>query len=136
MPDRFTKEKRSEVMSRIRSKGSRIEQRMLKSLTEAGIAYQYQPRIFGKPDFFVPPNILIFCDSSFWHGRNWRTLRKKLSKDYWYDHIKKNRSRDRKVNRELAKKGYIVLRFWDTDIKSKINLCIKTIEDQIKKPKK
>lgn len=74
VPDIFSKEKRSEIMSKIRSKGTKIELRMKKALEETGVEFEYQPKMFGRPDFFVPPNIAVFCDSSFWHGRNWRGL--------------------------------------------------------------
>lgn len=132
MPDIFTKEKRSEVMSKIRSKGTKIELKMKAALEEAGIEFEYQPKMLGKPDFLISHNIAVFCDSSFWHGRNWDTLRLKLSKDYWYDHIKRNRSRDQKVNAKLKSKGYIVLRFWDTQIEKQIHNCIEQIKSALK----
>jgi DNA mismatch endonuclease (patch repair protein) len=101
---------------------------MKKALEESHIDFQYQPKMFGKPDFLVPPNLAIFCDSSFWHGREWKILRLKLPREYWYDHIRKNRLRDRKVVAELKKEGYVVLRFWDEDIEKDITKCIKRIE--------
>ena len=131
MPDKFTKEKRSEIMSKIRSKGTKIELKMKMALEENEIKFQYQPEMFGKPDFLIPPNIVVFCDSSFWHGRNWRTLRRRLPKNYWYDHIRKNRLRDRKVVAELKSKGYIVLRFWDEQIERRIDNCVKQIKDSL-----
>lgn len=131
MPDMFTKEKRSEIMSKIRSEGTKIELRMKNALEENGIEFQYQPKIFGKPDFLIPPNIAVFCDSSFWHGRDWNKLKKQLSKDYWYDHIKRNRERDKKVTAQLKKEGYAVLRFWDDQIEKKMEKCIREIEETI-----
>jgi len=100
---------------------------MKKALEENSIPYEYQSSLFGKPDFLIPPNIVIFCDSSFWHGRNWNALKERLPKNYWYDHIRKNRLRDRKVVKELKKQGYIVLRFWDESIDKNIANCIKKI---------
>jgi len=127
MQDRFSKEKRSQVMSRIRSKGTKIELRMKEALEANQIQFEYHPKIFGKPDFSMPPNIVLFCDSSFWHGRNWGKLKRKLWKEYWYDHIKKNRLRDRIVNDELKNKGYVVLRFWDTQIEKHMDECVRRI---------
>jgi len=129
MPDIFTKEKRSEIMSKIRSKGTKIELKMKAELDKNQIKYEYQPKIFGNPDFFIAPNIVIFCDSSFWHGRNWNKLKKQLSKKYWYDHIKRNRLRDRVVNDELRSRGYLVLRFWDTEIEKQMEKCIERIKN-------
>jgi DNA mismatch endonuclease, patch repair protein len=129
--DRFTKEQRSEIMSRIRSTGTRIELLMKEGLESKQIGFQYQPKLFGKPDFLVDPKIAIFCDSSFWHGREWSRLRKKLSSAYWYDHIKKNRRRDGEVTRRLSREGYVVLRFWDTELESSLGDCIGRIEEAV-----
>jgi DNA mismatch endonuclease (patch repair protein) len=127
MPDVFTKEKRSQVMARIRSKGSKIEMKMKEALDEHEITYEYQPKLFGKPDFLVKPRTVIFCDSSFWHGRNWKKLKKKLRKRYWKDHIRKNIERDALVTETLRNQGYAVLRFWDDEIKKNLEECIKRI---------
>ena len=135
MPDMFTKKKRSEVMSRIRSKGTKIEMKMMKTLEESNIKFEYQPKIFGKPDFLVYPNIVVFCDSSFWHGREWKTLKRELNEGYWQEHIKKNRNRDRLVNKQLRKAGYTVLRFWDDEINKKIQSCVTKIKEAIKNNK-
>jgi DNA mismatch endonuclease (patch repair protein) len=116
-------------MSKIRSKGTKIELRMKVALEKSGIEFEYQPRMLGRPDFLIPPDIAVFCDSSFWHGRNWRKLRTQLPKEYWYDHINRNRLRDRAVNSELRKKGYSVLRFWDSDIENNIEKCIARINE-------
>ena len=71
MPDVFTKQKRSEVMARIRSRGNKdTELRMIElfraySLTgwRRGIA------LFGKPDFvFRRERVVVFVDGCFWHG--------------------------------------------------------------------
>lgn len=127
MPDRFTKEKRSQIMAKIKSKGSKIESKMKLALELTSVEFEYQPKLFGKPDFLVKPNIAIFCDSSFWHGRNWQKLRRTLPEGYWQDHIAKNRKRDRIVNRTLRKLGYCVLRFWEEEIEKDTDKCIKKI---------
>jgi len=129
--DRFTKEQRSEVMSRIRSTGTRIELLMKEGLESRGIGFRYQPKLFGKPDFLVDPKVAIFCDSSFWHGRNWSKLKKKLSSAYWYDHIKKNRKRDAEVTKRLSREGYVVLRFWDKELEGSLGDCIREIEEAV-----
>jgi DNA mismatch endonuclease (patch repair protein) len=123
----FTKEKRSQIMAKIRSKGSKIEMIMKQSLEDHSIKYVYQPKIYGKPDFLVKPKIAVFCDSSFWHGRNWHKLKTQLHEGYWQQHINENRKRDAQVNQKLKEQGYTVLRFWDEDIKKKIEECIEKI---------
>ena len=131
MPDMFTKDKRSEIMSKIKSKGTKIEVRMMKALEENGLKFEYQPKIFGKPDFLICPNIVIFCDSSFWHGRNWKKLRLQLNEGYWREHIEKNIKRDKIVNHTLKNDGYIVLRFWDNQINKTLSLCITAIKNAL-----
>ena len=119
-------------MSKIRSKGSRMELTMMKALQDAGIGFQYQPRMFGKPDFLVEPRITVFCDSSFWHGRNWRRLKEKLSKDYSYGQIRENHKRDVVVNKALREQGFVVLRFWDSEIDRAVGHCVEKIESAVR----
>jgi DNA mismatch endonuclease (patch repair protein) len=66
----------------------------------------FEPKMFGNPDFLIQPNIIVFCDSSFWHGRDWSSLRKRLPQGYWREHIERNRKRDRLVNAHLKKRNY------------------------------
>lgn len=115
-------------MARIKSKGSKIEVKMKEALDQNEIEYECQPKLFGKPDFLIKPNIALFCDSSFWHGRNWNKLVTQLKEGYWQNHIRKNRERDVKVTKTLTKQGYIVLRFWDNEINKDIDGCIKKIQ--------
>ena len=119
-------------MAKIRSRGSKMELKLKKALEESTVEFEYQPKAFGNPDFLVKPNIAIFCDSSFWHGRNWNKLKHQLSKRYWYEHISRNRKRDRLVNRTLKKQGYLVIRFWEEEIDKESDICIKKIKEALK----
>ena len=135
MTDIFSKAKRSEIMSRIKSKNTKLEIYTSKLLRKNKLKYKSQPKIFGNPDFLIEGKIVIFCDSTFWHGRNWRSLKKRLQKgnnpEYWVNHIQKNRIRDKKVTKELTQLGYIVLRFWDKDIFKKSEWCIEEIRKKL-----
>jgi len=107
-------------MSRIRGKKTGLDLAMRKLLRRAGIKFKMYPRIVGNPDFLVGQRIAVFCDSSFWHGRNWKRLKAQLERgsnaSYWVAHIARNRSRDRRVNAALRRMGYEVLRFWDDEV--------------------
>jgi DNA mismatch endonuclease (patch repair protein) len=127
MPDMFTKEKRSQIMSSIKSSGSKMELLMKAALEKNNIAFSYQPKMFGKPDFLIGKKIVVFCDSSFWHGRNWQQLKKRLPDTYWREHIENNRKRDRVVNSVLKNEGYMVIRCWDEEITGNIDRCIARI---------
>ncbi len=133
--DVFSKGKRSEIMSKIRSKGTKLDITMMNMLSEANLPYELYPQLCGSPDFLVG-HIVIFCDSSFWHGKNWNKLKKKLAKgnnpSYWVSHIAKNRRRDRVVSGLLKTEGYGVLRFWDDEIYKHQERCVAAIKKELK----
>lgn len=101
---------------------------MKKFLDELKICYDEQPKIRsirGTPDFRIKrTKILIFCDSSFWHGRRKKELTGKAfnrNKEFWTKKLRENRERDRKNRKMMREEGWIVYRFWDTDILKKPN---------------
>ncbi len=124
----FDKEKRREVMSKIRSRGSKLDRAMQKIPEASNMEYEMYPDLFGKPDFLVKPLVAVFCDSAFWHGRHWPKLRKKLElspdPEYWVSHIARNRERDREVTQELQQQGYLVIRFWDHGVFRRPEGCL------------
>jgi DNA mismatch endonuclease Vsr len=116
------------TMSRVRSTGSVIERQLGAALWKAGFRYRKQYKIFGKPDYvLVSARIAIFVDSEFWHGYRWGKRAKeafKSNQSYWHAKIERNRARDRKVNKKLKREGWIVIRFWEHDITSKLEDCV------------
>lgn len=130
--DVFSKAKRSWVMSRIGSRNTKLDLSMKRLLVDAKIPFTIYPDILGHPDFLLGTNVALFCDSSFWHGRNWKSLKQRLQRgsnaSYWVHHILENRRRDRKVNASLQNLGYAVLRFWDDDIYRHPEICLRTIK--------
>jgi DNA mismatch endonuclease (patch repair protein) len=119
-------------MSKIRSRNTRLDKAMRKLLRKADIPFKMYPKIVGNPDFLVCGKIAIFCDSSFWHGRNWKKLKAQLEQgsnaSYWVDHISRNRQRDQEVNDALRRLGYRVLRFWDDQVFERPSTCISSIK--------
>lgn len=118
-------------MGRIRGKGNKLDKETAKLLRRAKLRYRSYPKIFGNPDFLVGDSTALFCDGSFWHGRDWGALKLRLESgnnpEYWVKHISANRKRDRKVGRVLRSQGYAVVRLWDTDIKSRPDWCVEKI---------
>lgn len=133
--DLFTKQQRSSIMAKIRSRYTRLDLAMRRMLCDSKLPHAMYPRIDGNPDFLVGKHVLIFCDSSFWHGRQWNQLKIQLMRGsnpgYWVKHISQNRTHDRKVTRRLRRLGYTVLRFWDDDIYKRPNGCIVKIRDAL-----
>ena len=70
MTDTVSKRKRSEIMSKVKSKDTKIEVEVRKAIWKAGIRYRKNPKgYFGKPDLVLKKRkIVIFIDSCFWHG--------------------------------------------------------------------
>src|SRR5580704_17341440 len=71
MPDVFTKAKRSEVMSRVRSRGNQqTELALAKILRRHRITgWRRHLPVFGKPDFIFPrQRLALFVDGCFWHA--------------------------------------------------------------------
>lgn len=116
----------SERMKKVKSRDTSIEIKMEKILAELGIKYEKQPKIYGKPDFIIKDSkILIFCDSSFWHGRRKKEISGRAfrsNRSFWAKKLTENKNRDTRINRKLRKDGWKVLRFWDDDIQKNQNI--------------
>ena len=97
------------TMSRIRGKDTSIELKLRRALWSAGHRYRLHVRgLPGTPDItFMKARLAVFCDSSFWHGRNWEAKKVRLAnnRDYWIAKIERNMSRDARVSGELIKWG-------------------------------
>lgn len=129
MNDIYDKKKRSEVMSKIRSKDTRPELVLRKKLWKMGLRYRINyKKAIGKPDIvFINKKIAVFIDGDFWHGYLWKAKGKVPKKKYWYEKIKKNVERDEQINRTLKKEGWIVIRFWEHDILKNAEKCVAKI---------
>lgn len=123
MSDTFSKEKRSQIMSKVRSKETKIELQF-KNLLK-GLRFRYQPKILGKPDFALRKcNIVIFIDSCFWHKCPKHFRQPATNKKYWIPKINRNVERAKEVNKQLKKEGWKVLRFWEHEIKKNPEKCL------------
>jgi DNA mismatch endonuclease (patch repair protein) len=121
MPDVFTPEKRSAVMSRIRSSGNRdTELRLIAAFRAHKISgWRRNARMFGKPDFIFPrQRVALFVDGCFWHRHPGCKFAytPRSRPEFWLPKFEKNVARDRVVNRTLRKQGWKVLRVWECDL--------------------
>ena len=116
MPDVFTKAKRSEVMSLIRSRGNRAtELRLIVLMREHGITgWRRNVPLFGKPDFvFRAARLAVFVDGCFWHGCPKHATKPATRAEWWAAKLARNAQRDRDVSRVLRAAGWTVLRIWE-----------------------
>lgn len=90
----------SKNMSRIHNKDTSIELQLRNALWHKGYHYRKNYKALpGSPDIVLTKyKIAIFCDSEFFHGKDWEILKLRLEKgknpDYWIKKIERNRSRD------------------------------------------
>ena len=129
--DDLTKEQRRKNMQHIRSKDTSIELRLRKALWHEGIRYRKNySALPGKPDIAITRwKIAVFCDSSFWHGRNFDSKKPvDTNHEYWDAKIRRNIMRDQDVNLNLQNMGWKVLRFWDIEINRTLDICLRDIK--------
>jgi DNA mismatch endonuclease (patch repair protein) len=129
MADCFTKEKRSEVMSKIRSKNTKAEVLVFRELRRRGIYFQKHYDIApGKPDIALPrKKKAVFIDGDFWHGYQFSKVKDRLPKKYWLKKIEGNIKRDRSNRAKLRHAGWQVLRVWEHEVIKKFDKTIEKI---------
>ena len=124
-------------MRKIHSKDTSIELLLRKALWHKGYRYRKNYKALpGSPDIVLTKyKIAIFCDSEFFHGKDWEILKLRLEKgknpDFWIKKIERNRNRDYENDKKLLFLGYTVLHFWGQDISKHTDECLQAIEETI-----
>lgn len=92
---------------------SSIEKKLGEAMIRQGIVAEPQVSLESvcRADFFLDPNIVIFCDGDYWHR------------------IPSTIERDDRQNRLLKKLGYQVLRFWEHEILSDVSACVHRVQE-------
>lgn len=116
--DKFTKEKRSEIMSKIRSQNTKIELLVFSELRKRKVYFQkHYKRATGNPDIALPSKKkAVFIDGDFWHGYRFSKIKNRLPKKYWLPKIERNIKRDKIIKAKLKKEGWQILRVWEHQI--------------------
>ncbi|MBI4918096.1 MAG: very short patch repair endonuclease [Acidobacteria bacterium] len=121
------------VKRRNTSVGTRHERLLRAALWSMGLRYRKDVRALpGRPDIvFASARVVVFCDGDFWHGRDWRSRRRKLARGwnaaYWVAKVAANRRRDACNTRRLSNDGWRVLRIWETDILRDVASCAQLV---------
>lgn len=138
--DKLSKEGRSRLMSKIRSKNTQFEKTFIRELVKTtSIKFKtHVSTIGGTPDIvFMKQKICVFLDSDFWHGWQYPRWKHLLKDAFWKKKIESNRARDRRITRYLRLSGWGVLRFWEHNLKNEsdkaLNMILKTIKIRGKK---
>ena len=119
MTDVLTPEQRRRNMQNIHQKDTSIELCLRKALWKKGYRYRKNVKTLpGKPDIVITKyKIAIFCDSEFFHGKDWEVLKPRLEND--------------EVNKQLLFMGWIVIRFWGKEIMKNTDECVRVIEETV-----
>ncbi len=118
VPDRISAEKRSRVMSSIRSKNTKPETTIRKLLWARGKRYRIHDKsIFGKPDLTnKAKKTAVFIDGCFWHGCVECYREPKSNVSFWREKLISNKARRIRVRENLIDGGWIVLEFWEHEV--------------------
>lgn len=130
--DVMTPEQRHRNMQHIRSSETKPEILLRKALWRKGFRYRKNyKKLPGTPDIVLTKQkIAIFVDGDFWHARGHRKHpgeQIETHKAYWQKKLQRNVERDKEVNDALTEQGWLVLRFWESDIKNDLKKCIDTV---------
>jgi DNA mismatch endonuclease, patch repair protein len=121
--DPLNKEQRSERMSRIKSKNTKLEIIIRQFVFHSGYRYRLNVKeLPGKPDLvFKSQRKVIFINGCFWHqhGCMHYTI-PKTRLDYWLPKLQRNIERDNENIKLLEKMGWKILIIWECEIKHKI----------------
>ena len=121
MSDIFTTEKRSEIMSHIRSKNNKsTELKLIKIFKEYGITgWRRNYNVKGHPDFvFLQKKIAVFVDGCFWHGHKCINRVPGENTEYWERKFKYNKNHDKIINKIFKQRGWTVIRIWECELKN------------------
>ena len=135
--DVLTPEQRRKSMRGNRSKDTSIEILLRKSLWHKGYRYRKNyKKLPGSPDIALTrQKVAVFCDSEFWHGKDWEDKKQRLQKgnnpDCWINKIESNMQRDHENDQKLTALGWTVIHFWGEEIKKSPDECVQVIEETI-----
>lgn len=123
--DIWNSQKRSDVMSRIKSRDTKIEILVRSKLFKAGYRFRVNKKdLPGKPDIVLKKyNTVIYINGCFWHYHSKCKEGKipKSNSQFWIDKISKNVTRDKRNYREIKKLGWNVIILWECEIEKNID---------------
>lgn len=121
MSDSVDKEKRSEVMRAVKSKGNKsTELKLIRLFKENEITgWRRGYPVKGHPDFvFLDKKIAVFVDGCLWHGHSCRHW-PRSNEEFWNKKIMGNMRHDLEVTAIFEARGWTVIRIWECELQKK-----------------
>ena len=134
MTAKLTTQQRHDNMAAIHSKDTKPEMLVRKYLWRHGFRYRLNyPRLPGKPDLVLRKyRTCIFVNGCFWHGHGTTECDggelesymkcckiPRTNRDFWVSKIRRNKQRDKKMQRRLAEMGWHCITVWECELSAK-----------------
>ena len=120
--DIYSREKRSELMSNVRTTGTNPEMIVRRKLHSLGYRFRLNSKkLPGKPDIVLPKyHSVIFVHGCFWHHHIGcgKSKLPTTNAEFWQNKIFSNVRRDRSNLRALKKDSWQVLVIWECEAKA------------------
>lgn len=120
MTDIVDREKRSQMMSNIRSKNTRPEMKLRRALHARGFRYRLHDQTLpGSPDIVLPKyKVAIFVHGCFWHRHQGcpKAYNPKSNIDQWSTKFRSNVARDFRDTMLLRAAGWRVITVWECSL--------------------
>ena len=118
IPEFKEKNKEKRLLHILPIKDTSIEIKMQNELQERGINFNKHKPIINiehkyQCDIFIEPNIVIECDGNYWHN------------------FPNHNDKDIIRTNEMREKGYIVFRYWESEINNNTEAVVDEIEDYL-----
>lgn len=134
--DVLTRKQRHKSMIGNKGNDTKPEILLRKALWHRGIRYRKNWRkLTGCPDIVLTrQKIAIFVDGDFWHARGYQDnpgSQINSNKAFWQKKLTRNVERDKEVNDRLTQMGWLVLRFWESDICKNLPYVLEEIDKYV-----
>ncbi|MYL32074.1 DNA mismatch endonuclease Vsr [Pontibacillus yanchengensis] len=137
MAESLTDEQRKKKMGAIKGKETSIERKVSKELWNRGYRFRKNVKnLYGTPDIAIKKyKIVIFLDSCFWHGCEAHGTFPNSNQSFWFNKLSRNKERDEEVNQYYLKKGWHILRIWEHEVNSSVEITVDKIVQFIEEAK-
>lgn len=119
--DIVSSEKRSEMMSKVRSKDSVAEKKVRSALHASGYRFRlHRKDLPGTPDIVLPKlRLIILVHGCFWHRHDGcsKASTPKSNREFWEKKFSENIARDIRTKSALETLGWRVVVTWECEVK-------------------